>query len=84
MILPHGGAGRVAVRRKCLSQQGEKKGGIAQFGVRENEHAARADAQLQAAGVGPDLIRLSVGIEDPEDICWDLDQALLAAQKGGD
>ena len=47
-------------------------------------HQQLSDAQLQAAGVGPDLIRLSVGIEDPEDICWDLDQALLAAQKGGD
>ena len=29
-----------------------------------------------AGGVTPDLIRLSVGIEDVEDILWDLDQAL--------
>jgi O-acetylhomoserine (thiol)-lyase len=33
------------------------------------------EAQLQA-GVTPDFIRLSVGLEDPEDILWDLDQAL--------
>ena len=34
------------------------------------------EAELQAAGVSPDLIRLSVGIEDVEDILADLDQAL--------
>ena len=32
-----------------------------------------------AAGVSPDLVRISVGIEDPDDICWDLDQALTKA-----
>lgn len=37
--------------------------------------------QLQAAGVPEDLIRLSVGIEDLEDILWDLDQALTASQQ---
>jgi O-acetylhomoserine (thiol)-lyase len=36
-------------------------------------------AQLEAAGVSADLIRISVGLEDPEDILWDLDQALTAA-----
>jgi O-acetylhomoserine (thiol)-lyase len=35
--------------------------------------------QLQAAGVPEDLIRISVGIEDIEDILWDLDQALTEA-----
>jgi O-acetylhomoserine (thiol)-lyase len=34
-----------------------------------------------AGGIGPDLIRLSVGIEDLDDILWDLDQALTAAAK---
>jgi len=33
-------------------------------------------AQLAAAGVSPDMIRLSVGIEDVDDILWDIDQAL--------
>jgi O-acetylhomoserine (thiol)-lyase len=37
--------------------------------------------QLAAAGVGEDMIRLSVGIEDPADIIDDLRQALRAAQK---
>ena len=35
--------------------------------------------QLRAAGVPEDLLRISVGIEDVEDIIWDLDQALEAA-----
>lgn len=35
--------------------------------------------QLDRAGVPADLIRISVGLEDPEDILWDLDQALTAA-----
>jgi O-acetylhomoserine (thiol)-lyase len=35
--------------------------------------------QLAAAGVPEDLIRISVGIEDIEDILWDLDQALEIA-----
>ena len=34
------------------------------------------DAQLAAAGIGADLIRLSVGIENVEDIIADLEQAL--------
>ena len=41
------------------------------------------DAQaLAAAGVGEDMIRLSVGIEDAADIIDDLAQALRASQKG--
>ena len=34
---------------------------------------------MLVAGVSPDLVRLSVGLEDIEDICWDLDQALQTA-----
>jgi O-acetylhomoserine (thiol)-lyase len=39
-----------------------------------------ADA-LKAAGVGDDMIRLSVGLEDPDDIIADLGRALRASQK---
>ncbi len=42
-------------------------------------HQQLTDAQLDAAGVGADLIRLSVGLEDVEDIMWDIDQALEAS-----
>jgi O-acetylhomoserine (thiol)-lyase len=38
-------------------------------------------AALAAAGVGEDMIRLSVGLEDAEDITDDLAQALRASQK---
>jgi O-acetylhomoserine (thiol)-lyase len=33
-------------------------------------------AEQEAAGVTPELVRLSVGLEDLEDLIWDLDQAL--------
>ena len=39
-------------------------------------HRQLSDEQLLEAGVAPDLIRLSVGIEDVEDIIDDLNQAL--------
>ncbi len=42
-------------------------------------HRQLSDEQLREAGVAPDLIRLSVGIEDAEDIIADLSQALERA-----
>ena len=39
-------------------------------------HRQLSDEQLREAGIAPDLIRLSVGIEDIEDILADLRQAL--------
>ncbi|MGT2426300.1 O-acetylhomoserine aminocarboxypropyltransferase/cysteine synthase family protein [Amnibacterium kyonggiense] len=42
-------------------------------------HAQLSEQQLVDAGVLPGLVRISVGIEDPEDILADLDQALAAA-----
>jgi O-acetylhomoserine (thiol)-lyase len=45
-------------------------------------HRQLSDEELKAAGVTPDMVRLSVGIEDIEDITWDLDQALSASQAG--
>ncbi len=42
-------------------------------------HQQLSDEQQISAGVSPDLVRISVGLEDPEDICWDLDQALRKA-----
>jgi O-acetylhomoserine (thiol)-lyase len=45
-------------------------------------HAQLSEQQLLDAGVLPGLVRISVGIEDPEDIISDLDQALAAAVQG--
>jgi O-acetylhomoserine (thiol)-lyase len=42
-------------------------------------HQQMTDEQLEQSGVGSDLIRLSVGLENVEDICWDLDRALRIA-----
>lgn len=39
-------------------------------------HQQLSDEELLECGVGPDLIRLSVGIENVEDLLWDLEQAL--------
>jgi O-acetylhomoserine (thiol)-lyase len=41
-------------------------------------HRQLSDQQKTSAGAGPDVIRLSVGIEDKEDIIADLDQALAS------
>ena len=42
-------------------------------------HSQLTDAQKIAAGAGPDVVRLSIGIENAEDLIADLDQALAAA-----
>jgi O-acetylhomoserine (thiol)-lyase len=43
-------------------------------------HQQLSDEQQLAAGIPKDLVRLSVGIEDLDDIIWDLDQALHASR----
>ena len=40
-------------------------------------HRQLSDAQKTAAGAGPDVVRLSIGLEDVEDLIADLDQALV-------
>jgi O-acetylhomoserine (thiol)-lyase len=42
-------------------------------------HQQLTAEQLAVAGVPEDLVRISVGLEDVDDILWDLDQALTAA-----
>ena len=41
-------------------------------------HRQMSDAELIAAGVGPDLVRFSCGIESAEDLIADIKQALEA------
>ena len=41
-------------------------------------HRQMSEEQLREAGIAPDLIRFSVGIENVEDIIADLGQALAA------
>jgi O-acetylhomoserine (thiol)-lyase len=44
-------------------------------------HQQLGDDELRAAGIGPELVRVSIGIEDVDDILWDLDQALARSQR---
>jgi O-acetylhomoserine (thiol)-lyase len=39
-------------------------------------HRQLTDKQLKEAGIPPDLIRLSIGLEDPQDLIEDIEQAL--------
>ena len=41
-------------------------------------HRQLSDAQKQQAGAGPDVVRVSIGIEDVVDIITDLEQGLAA------
>jgi len=45
-------------------------------------HRQLTPEQQTAAGAGPEVVRLSIGIEDPADLIADLDQALARAVKG--
>ena len=44
-------------------------------------HQQLSEDDLAACGVRPDMIRLSVGLEDVEDLLWDLDNALEASRQ---
>jgi O-acetylhomoserine (thiol)-lyase len=48
-------------------------------------HSQLSEADLAKAGVSPDMVRISVGLEDLDDILWDLEQAIAeAGRKMGD
>lgn len=44
-------------------------------------HAQLSEEGLKAAGVSADMVRLSVGIEDVNDLIWDLEQAIAKAAR---
>ena len=44
-------------------------------------HRQLSEEEQITAGVTPDMVRISVGLEEIDDILWDLDQALAAAAK---
>lgn len=43
-------------------------------------HRQLSDEELVAAGIGPGTVRLSVGIEDADDLIWDLEHGLNALE----
>ena len=44
-------------------------------------HRQLSDEQLLEAGVDPDLMRLSIGLEDPQDLIEDIEQAIKQAEE---
>jgi O-acetylhomoserine (thiol)-lyase len=46
-------------------------------------HQQLTDEEMLASGVTPEMIRLSVGLEDLEDLTWDLENGLRAARSIG-
>jgi O-acetylhomoserine (thiol)-lyase len=44
-------------------------------------HGQLNEEQQRKAGINPDVVRLSIGIEDVKDLLWDLDQALKQAAR---
>jgi O-acetylhomoserine (thiol)-lyase len=44
-------------------------------------HRQLDEAEQRAAGVSPEMIRLSVGLESVDDIIWDIDQALAKTSR---
>jgi O-acetylhomoserine (thiol)-lyase len=45
-------------------------------------HSQLNEEQQRKAGINPDVVRLSIGIEDPNDLIWDINQALKHVAKG--
>jgi O-acetylhomoserine (thiol)-lyase len=44
-------------------------------------HSQLSDDEMRAAGVGPEAVRLSVGLEDTSDLIWDLTNALASSER---
>jgi O-acetylhomoserine (thiol)-lyase len=42
-------------------------------------HQQLTEDEMRAGGVTPEMVRLSVGLEDPDDLLWDLERGLRAA-----
>ena len=67
-----------ALRRFEIIAKAASLGGVESLASMpvNTSHIAYGPEERQKLGIGDGMIRLSVGIEDPEDLCQDLDQAL--------
>ena len=76
-------AGRVFIERlktfSHLANVGDAKSLV--IHPASTTHQQMDAAALKAAGIGEELVRLSIGLEDPQDLIEDLDQALRAAAR---
>jgi cystathionine beta-lyase/cystathionine gamma-synthase len=73
-------AGRRFVEGVRLAQMASSLGGPETLvcSPANSTHAGLTPAELEAAGIGPGLVRVSVGLEHVDDLIADLDQALPA------
>jgi methionine-gamma-lyase len=71
-------AGRRFVEGVGLAQMASSLGGPETLvcSPANSTHAGLTAAELEAAGIGPGLVRISVGLEHVDDLIADLDQAL--------
>jgi len=80
LLTPHGGreAGMAVCDRLELGLVATSLGGVHTVvsHVPSTTHRQLDDAALDAAGIGPAAIRVSVGLEDPDDLVADFTQAL--------
>ena len=76
-------AGRVFIERLRLFSHLANVGDAKSLVIHpaSTTHQQMDAASLEAAGIGEELVRLSVGLEDPDDLVEDLDQALRAAAR---
>ena len=76
-------AGRVFIERLRLFSHLANVGDAKSLVIHpaSTTHQQMDAAALKAAGIGEGLVRLSVGLEDPDDLIDDLDQALRAADR---
>ena len=76
-------AGRVFIERLGLFSHLANVGDAKSLVIHpaSTTHQQMDAAALKAAGIGEGLVRLSVGLEDPDDLIGDLDQALGAAAR---
>ena len=76
-------AGRVFIERLRLFSHLANVGDAKSLVIHpaSTTHQQMDAAALKAAGIGEGLVRLSVGLEDPDDLIEDLDQALRAAAR---
>jgi O-acetylhomoserine (thiol)-lyase len=71
-------AGKRGIEKLKMIYNLSKLGGVRRMVIKTSSttHQQLAAAEQAAAGVTPELVRLSIGLEDVEDLIWDLDQAL--------
>ena len=44
-------------------------------------HQQLSEDEMRLGGIGPEMVRLSVGLEDVDDLIWDLERGLAAADR---